>query len=76
MSKRHAKRSATSTATPPEPVAAPNGKHLVRGDGLTMAAFRHRTSRAGNLQLHTHAVVANTTTAQGRETALDGRGRN
>ena len=50
-----------------------NGKHLLRGDGLTAAAFRHRTSRAGDPQLHTHAVVANTTTAEGRETALDGR---
>jgi len=50
-----------------------NGKHLVRGEGLTVAAFRHRTSRAGDPQLHTHAVVANTTHAEGRETALDGR---
>ncbi len=50
-----------------------NGKHLLRGDGLTVAAFRHRTSRAGDPQLHTHAVVANTTAAEGRETALDGR---
>jgi conjugative relaxase-like TrwC/TraI family protein len=50
-----------------------NGKHLLRGDGLTVAAFRHRTSRAGDPQLHTHAVVANATTAEGRETALDGR---
>jgi conjugative relaxase-like TrwC/TraI family protein len=50
-----------------------NGKHLLRGDGLTVAAFRHRTSRAGDPQLHTHAVVANTTNAEGRETALDGR---
>jgi conjugative relaxase-like TrwC/TraI family protein len=50
-----------------------NGKHLLRGDGLAVAAFRHRTSRAGDPQLHTHAVVANTTNAEGRETALDGR---
>jgi conjugative relaxase-like TrwC/TraI family protein len=50
-----------------------NGRHLLRGDGLTVAAFRHRTSRAGDPQLHTHAVVANTTIAEGRETALDGR---
>ncbi|MCW3000544.1 MAG: conjugative relaxase [Solirubrobacterales bacterium] len=50
-----------------------NGKHLLRGDGLAVAAFRHRTSRAGDPQLHTHAVVANTTRAEGRETALDGR---
>jgi conjugative relaxase-like TrwC/TraI family protein len=50
-----------------------NGKHLLRGEGLTVAAFRHRTSRAGDPQLHTHAVVANTTHADGRDTALDGR---
>jgi conjugative relaxase-like TrwC/TraI family protein len=50
-----------------------DGKHLLRGDGLTVAAFRHRTSRAGDPQLHTHAVVANATSAEGRETALDGR---
>jgi conjugative relaxase-like TrwC/TraI family protein len=50
-----------------------NGGHLLRGNGVTVAAFRHRTSRAGDPQLHTHAVVANTTTAEGRETALDGR---
>ena len=31
----------------------------VRGEGLVVAAFRHRTSRAGDPQLHTHALVAN-----------------
>lgn len=39
---------------------------------LIVAAFRHRTSRAGDPQLHTHAIVANW--AQGRDgrfTALD-----
>jgi conjugative relaxase-like TrwC/TraI family protein len=50
-----------------------NGEHLIRGDGLIVAAVRHRTSRAGDPQLHTHAVVANTTHADGRQTALDGR---
>jgi conjugative relaxase-like TrwC/TraI family protein len=49
------------------------GKHRLRGDGLTVATFRHRTSRAGDPQLHTHSVVANTTTAAGSATALDGR---
>lgn len=49
------------------------GKHRLRGDGLTIATFRHRTSRAGDPQLHTHSVVANTTTADGAATALDGR---
>jgi conjugative relaxase-like TrwC/TraI family protein len=31
----------------------------VKGEGLVVAAFRHRTSRAGDPQLHTHALVAN-----------------
>src|ERR687891_1727329 len=31
----------------------------VRGEGLVVAAFRHRTSRAGDPQLHTHALVPN-----------------
>src|SRR3954447_21770961 len=50
-----------------------NGKHLLHGGGLTVAAFRHRTSRAGDPQLHTHAVVANAVTVDGKTTALDGR---
>jgi conjugative relaxase-like TrwC/TraI family protein len=49
------------------------GKHRRRGKGLTIATFRHRTSRAGDPQLHTHSVVANTTTGDGTATALDGR---
>lgn len=49
------------------------GARTVRGDGLIVATFRHRTSRAGDLQLHTHAVVANITKADGRWSALDGR---
>jgi conjugative relaxase-like TrwC/TraI family protein len=51
----------------------PAGKDRVQGDGLTVAAFRHRTSRAGDPQLHTHAVVANSTVADGYASALDGR---
>jgi TrwC relaxase/AAA domain len=31
----------------------------VRGEGLVVAAFGHRTSRAGDPQLDTHALVAN-----------------
>ena len=31
----------------------------VRGEGLVVAAFRHRTSRAGDPQLHSHALVPN-----------------
>src|SRR3954451_23305192 len=41
---------------------------------LVAAAFRHRTSRAGDPQLHTHVLVANATLgADGRWSALDGR---
>ena len=47
---------------------------LVRGGGFIAAAFRHRSSRAGDPLLHTHVVVANATqAADGRWTALDGR---
>lgn len=49
------------------------GRRFVRGDGLVVARFRHRTSRAGDPQLHTHAVVANTTRAEGRWSTLDSR---
>lgn len=31
----------------------------IRGEGLVVAAFRHRTSRAGDPQLHTHCLVGN-----------------
>ena len=38
------------------------------------AAFRHRTSRAGDPQLHTHVLVANLGRGpDGRWSALDGR---
>jgi conjugative relaxase-like TrwC/TraI family protein len=49
------------------------GRMRVRGEGLTVATFRHRASRAGDPQLHTHSFVANATTALGSITALDGR---
>jgi conjugative relaxase-like TrwC/TraI family protein len=50
------------------------GVHSIRGHGLIAAAFRHRTSRAGDPQLHTHVLVANLTLgADGRWSALDGR---
>ena len=51
------------------------GVHRIPGRGLIAAAFRHRTSRAGDPQLHTHVLVANLTLgADGRWSALDGRG--
>jgi conjugative relaxase-like TrwC/TraI family protein len=49
------------------------GAERVRGEGFVAAAYRHRLSRAGDPQLHTHVVVANLTQAAGRFTALDAR---
>ena len=50
------------------------GAISVRGRGFVAAAFRHRTSRAGDPQLHTHVLVANLVQADdGRWSALDGR---
>jgi conjugative relaxase-like TrwC/TraI family protein len=50
------------------------GAVTVAGGGFVGAAFRHRTSRAGDPLLHTHVVIANVTQGpDGRWTALDGR---
>jgi Ti-type conjugative transfer relaxase TraA len=49
------------------------GTEHLRGDGFVAAAFRHRTSRAGDPTLHTHVVLANVTHADGRWSALDSR---
>jgi conjugative relaxase-like TrwC/TraI family protein len=50
------------------------GAESVSGNGFVAAAFRHRSSRAGDPQLHTHVLVANMTKgSDGRWTALDGR---
>ena len=50
------------------------GAISVLGDGFVAAGFRHRTSRAGDPQLHTHVLVANVTRGpDGRWTALDAR---
>jgi conjugative relaxase-like TrwC/TraI family protein len=49
-----------------------NGVLRVRGEGFVAAAYRHRLSRAGDPQLHTHAVVANMTRAEDRWTSLEG----
>src|SRR2546423_11806928 len=52
----------------------PGGEHAIAGNGLIAAAFRHRTSRAGDPQLHTHVLVANLTLgADGQWSTLDGR---
>ncbi len=50
-----------------------DGVERLPGEGFVAAAFRHRTSRAGDPQLHTHVVVANLTKAEGRYSTLDGR---
>jgi conjugative relaxase-like TrwC/TraI family protein len=49
------------------------GAQRVAGEGFVAAAYRHRMSRAGDPQLHTHVVVGNLTQAEGRFTALDAR---
>lgn len=50
------------------------GQVSVLGNGFIAAGFRHRTSRAGDPQLHTHVLVANMTKGpDGRWTALDAR---
>jgi conjugative relaxase-like TrwC/TraI family protein len=52
----------------------PGGVHAIAGTGLIAAAFRHRTSRAGDPQLHTHVLVANLALgADGQWSTLDGR---
>jgi conjugative relaxase-like TrwC/TraI family protein len=37
------------------------GTDIQVGDGFVAAAFRHRTSRAGDAHLHTHLLIANLT---------------
>ena len=50
------------------------GTISVLGNGFIAAGFRHRTSRAGDPQLHTHVLVANMTKGPDeRWTALDAR---
>jgi conjugative relaxase-like TrwC/TraI family protein len=50
------------------------GREEIAGDGLVAAAFRHRTSRAGDPQVHTHVLIANLVRGtDGRWSALDTR---
>jgi conjugative relaxase-like TrwC/TraI family protein len=50
------------------------GHRRIGARGVTGAAFLHRTSRAGDPQLHTHVVVANLIQgSDGQWSALDGR---
>jgi conjugative relaxase-like TrwC/TraI family protein len=47
------------------------GHEVVRADGLVVAGYRHRTSRAGDPNLHTHAIVFNAARGpDGRWTAI------
>jgi conjugative relaxase-like TrwC/TraI family protein len=52
------------------------GRTLHDVEGLVAAGFRHRTSRAGDPQLHTHVIVANLVRSvdDGRWSGLDSRG--
>lgn len=50
------------------------GRQRFTGKGFVAAAFRHRTSREGDPQLHTHVVVANLTIGpDGEWSSLFGR---
>ncbi len=50
------------------------GTRRLRANGFIAAGFDHRTSRAGDPQLHTHVLVANLAQGpDGRWTALDGQ---
>jgi conjugative relaxase-like TrwC/TraI family protein len=51
------------------------GREVVAVGGFVAAAFRHRTSRAGDPLLHTHVVVSNLGRAvdDGRWRTLDAR---
>ena len=50
------------------------GAIVEEASGFVAAAFRHRTSRAGDPQLHTHVLIANLGRGiDGRWSALDGR---
>ncbi len=52
-----------------------DGIHRVAASGFVGAAFRHRTSRAGDPQLHTHVLIANLARgADRRWRTLDARG--
>ena len=51
-----------------------NGLRLTKGSGFVAAGFRHRTSRTGDPQLHTHVLLANLVRGEdGRWSALDAR---
>ncbi|HWO82265.1 MAG TPA: MobF family relaxase [Solirubrobacterales bacterium] len=46
------------------------GREFVQGNGFLAAGYLHRSSRAGDMQIHTHVLIANATFAEGRWTRL------
>jgi len=46
------------------------GHEFLKGNGFLATGYVHRSSRAGDPQLHTHVLVANATFAEGRWTRL------
>jgi conjugative relaxase-like TrwC/TraI family protein len=46
------------------------GREFLKGNGFLAAGYVHRSSRAGDMQIHTHVLVANATFAEGRWTRL------
>ena len=73
MTSRCGRRSATWRGRPRRFGAGMAGAIVEEASGLVAAAFRHRTSRAGDPQLHTHVLVANL--GRGRRRAVVGAGR-
>ena len=64
-------RSTTCSAKPAGPGAARAAREFVHGNGFLAAAYVHRSSRAGDPQLHTHVLIANATKGpDGRWTRL------
>jgi conjugative relaxase-like TrwC/TraI family protein len=51
----------------------PAGARRLVGEGFVGVEYVHRLSRAGDAQLHSHVILANTTRAEGRWTTLDAR---
>jgi conjugative relaxase-like TrwC/TraI family protein len=46
------------------------GRDFLKGNGFLAAGYVHRSSRAGDMQIHTHVLVANAAFAEGRWTRL------
>jgi conjugative relaxase-like TrwC/TraI family protein len=46
------------------------GHEFLKGNGFLAAGYVHRSSRAGDMQIHTHVLIANATFAEGRWTRL------